>query len=89
MSGAMPVKTPLMQLQDPRQATVLFNQSLAVAPTASPLLQQRAANQRARIDDMATEHARRYAVVGLQPVEPIGAARLAALAESRATGVTA
>ena len=86
----MPVKTPLMQLQDPRQAKVLFNQSLAVAPTASPLLQQRAANQRARIvDDMATEHARRYAVVGLQPVEPIGAARLAALAESRATGVTA
>jgi arsenite/tail-anchored protein-transporting ATPase len=66
----------------------VINQSLAVAPTTSPLLQQRAANERTRIDDVATTHARRYAVVGLQSVEPVGAERLGALAEGHASGVT-
>jgi arsenite/tail-anchored protein-transporting ATPase len=67
----------------------VINQSLAVAPTTSPLLQQRAANERARIEDVATKHARRYAVVGLHPVEPVGAERLAALAGAQASGVPA
>jgi arsenite-transporting ATPase len=67
----------------------VINQSLAVAPTTSPLLQQRAANERARIEDVATTHARRYAAVGLQAVEPAGVERLAALAEAQASGVTA
>jgi arsenite/tail-anchored protein-transporting ATPase len=65
----------------------VINQSLAVTPTTCTLLQQRAANERARIEHVVTQHARRCAVVGLQPVEPIGADRLAALAQ--ANGVTA
>lgn len=85
--GGMHVTTPLMQLQDPWAWVI--NQSLAVAPTTSPLLQQRAANERARIEDVATTHARRYAAVGLQAVEPVGVERLAALAEAQASGVTA
>ncbi|AMY10809.1 Arsenical pump-driving ATPase [Luteitalea pratensis] len=64
----------------------VVNQSLAVARTTSPLLQQRAASERSRIEDVATQHARRYAVVGLQAVEPVGAERLAAL--TQASGVT-
>ncbi len=67
----------------------VINQSLAVAPTTSRLLQQRAANERARIEEVATKHARRYAVVGLHPVEPVGAERLAALAGAEASGVNA
>jgi arsenite-transporting ATPase len=65
----------------------VINQSLAVTPTTCTLLQRRAANERAQIEHVVTQHARRCAVVGLQPVEPIGAERLAALAE--ASGVTA
>jgi arsenite-transporting ATPase len=65
----------------------VINQSLAAAPTASPLLRQRAANERARIEDVASTHTGRYAVVGLQPVEPVGAERLAALAEAQAASV--
>ena len=57
----------------------VVNQSLAVVPTTSPLLQQRAADERARIADLAANHAARYAVVGLQAVEPVGAASLVAL----------
>lgn len=66
----------------------VINQSLVTAATTSPLLQHRAANERARIEDVATVHASRYAVVGLQPVEPIGAARLALLAEAQPNGIT-
>ena len=57
-----------------------------VTPTRCPLLRQRAANERAQISHVVRQHARRCAVVGLQPVEPIGAERLAALAQ--ASGVT-
>jgi hypothetical protein len=63
------------------------NQSRAVAPTASTLLRQRGANEHAGVDDVATNHARRYAIVGLQPVDPVGPERLAALAETHARGV--
>lgn len=59
----------------------VVNQSLTVTPTTSALLQQRAANERPQIHDVLTRHARRCAVVALQPREPIGAERLAALAE--------
>ena len=64
----------------------VINQSLAVTPTTCALLQQRAGNERAQIEHVVEQHARRCAVVGLQPVEPIGAERLAALAQ--ASGVT-
>ena len=64
----------------------VVNQSLAVVPATSPLLQQRAASERVCIEDVSVNHARCYAVVGLQPVEPVGAERLAAL--TQASGVT-
>ena len=66
----------------------VINQSLAVAPTTSSLLRRRATNERARIEEVATVHASRYAVVALQPVEPIGAERLAALVEAQPSGVS-
>jgi arsenite-transporting ATPase len=65
----------------------VINQSLASSATTSPLLQQRAASERARIAEIAGQYARRYAVVALQAVEPVGAERLAALAETQPSGV--
>ncbi len=67
----------------------VINQSLAVVDTTSPLLQQRAVNERARIHDVATTHAGRYAVVGLQADDPVGAERLAALADEKPAHVRA
>ncbi len=67
----------------------VVNQSLAVVPTTSSLLTRRAADERARIADVATNHAGRYAVVGLQAVEPVGAERLVALTHVPPSGVPA
>jgi len=67
----------------------VVNQSLAVVPTTSPLLQHRAADERARLTDVATNHAARYAVVGLQAVEPVGAERLVALTHVQPSGAPA
>lgn len=66
----------------------VINQSLAASSTASPLLQQRAASERACIHAVTTGHAGRCAVIGLQPVEPVGAERLAALAGTHTSRVT-
>ena len=60
----------------------VVNQSLAAARPTSPLLQQRALNERAQIEAVAGRHARRYAVVALQAVEPVGVERLRDLAET-------
>jgi arsenite-transporting ATPase len=57
----------------------IVNQSLAAARTGSPLLRQRARNERAEIDKVARQHAHRYAVIPLLAEEPIGAERLEAL----------
>ncbi|WP_045227245.1 arsenical pump-driving ATPase [Methyloterricola oryzae] len=57
----------------------VINQSLAAGRTRSPLLRQRASNELAQIEAVATRHAARYAVVALQPEEPVGAARLQVL----------
>ena len=65
----------------------VVNQSLAAAHSSSPLLQQRALNERVQIDAVAGRHARRYAVIGLQALDPVGVERLAALAETRADAV--
>jgi arsenite-transporting ATPase len=59
----------------------IVNQSLAAAHSRSPLLRQRALNERARIEDVAVQHAARYAVVALQKEEPVGIDRLRALVE--------
>jgi arsenite-transporting ATPase len=64
----------------------VVNQSLAVTPTTCSLLQQRAANERAQIERVATQHASRCASVGLQQAAPIGADRLAELGQL--SGVT-
>lgn len=50
----------------------IVNNSLAAASTASPLLLERAANERKEISAVAHTHSRRYAVVPLLPVEPVG-----------------
>ena len=58
----------------------IVNNSVAAARPISPLLRQRAHNERAEIDAVARVHARRYAVVPLQQEEPVGAVRLLKLA---------
>jgi len=110
MAGSMHYRTPMMQLQDPRQTKVIIvtlaettpvleaaslqadlrragiepwawivNQSLAATRSESRLLRQLALNERPRIEEVATRHATRYAVVGLQAQEPVGAQRLESL----------
>jgi arsenite-transporting ATPase len=110
MGDRLSYRTPMMQLQDPKQTKVIIvtlpettpvleaaglqtdlrrvgiepwawviNQSLAAGHSRSPLLQQRALNEHQLIEDVANRHAIRYAVVGLKPQEPVGAARLQAL----------
>lgn len=60
----------------------VINSSIAAARTRSPLLLQRAANERREIDAVAHVHARRYAVVPLLSIEPVGQQALRALSES-------
>ena len=112
MGGSVHYRTPMMQLQDPRQTKVIIvtlpettpvleaaslqadlrragiepwawvvNQSLSATASTSPLLQERARNERALIEQVAQQHANRYAVVALQADEPIGAERLLALVQ--------
>lgn len=57
----------------------IVNNSVAASRPQSPLLRQRAANELAEINAVATQHAQRYAVVALQPQEPIGIHGLQAL----------
>ncbi len=61
----------------------VINNSVAQAGATSPLLHQRAQNELAQIDLVVNQHAQRYAVVPLLLSEPIGVARLLALAEHR------
>lgn len=58
----------------------IINSSVAAARPSSPLLRQRAANELAQIDLVATQHATRYAVVPLLAADPVGVQRLSALA---------
>jgi arsenite-transporting ATPase len=67
----------------------VINNSVAaaarLAPLTSALLRQRAQNERIEIDAVASRHAKRYAVVPLLQDEPIGVARLLALADHKKT----
>ena len=54
----------------------IVNNSVAAARPSSPLLRQRAHNERAEIDAVARTHARRHAVVPLLLQEPVGVDRL-------------
>jgi len=58
----------------------IVNNSVAAARPVSPLLRQRAHNERAEIDSVARLHARRYALVPLLQEEPVGVDRLLELA---------
>lgn len=57
----------------------VINNSVAAARPSSPLLRQRAHNELAEIQAVATRHASRYAVVPLLEQEPVGVERLLAL----------
>jgi arsenite-transporting ATPase len=61
----------------------IINNSVAAASVTSPLLRQRAHNERSEIEAVATRHARRYAVVPLLAAEPVGVDRLEQLALNR------
>lgn len=54
----------------------IINNSVAAARTRSPLLLERAANERREIDRVAQHHAHRYAVVPLLKDEPVGLSNL-------------
>ena len=54
----------------------VINNSVAAAPTTSPLLQARARNELREIDAVCRHHASRYALVPLLQDEPIGVERL-------------
>jgi arsenite-transporting ATPase len=64
----------------------IINNSVAAASVSSPLLRQRARNERVEIDAVASRHAHRYAVVPLLEDEPVGVERLEQLVLN---GVTA
>jgi arsenite-transporting ATPase len=66
----------------------IVNQSLAASRTGSPLLRQRAMNERPQIEAVASRHAARYAVVALQNQEPVGVERLQALAKAPVESAT-
>jgi arsenite-transporting ATPase len=58
----------------------VINNSVAAAPTTSPLLKKRADNELREINAVCSQHATRYALVPLLKDEPIGVDRLRQLA---------
>lgn len=67
----------------------VINNSVAAAVPNSALLRQRAVNELREIVAVATQHARRYAVVPLQQDEPIGMERLLRLSQGAVGNVAA
>ncbi len=61
----------------------VINNSLAAARPSSALLRQRAHNELKEIHAVASQHARRYALVPLLAEEPVGVERLRALSQPR------
>jgi arsenite-transporting ATPase len=85
LAEATPVLEAASLQADLRRAVIdpwawIVNNRVAVARPVSALLRRRARNELAQIDAVATQHARRHAVVALQRDEPVGIARLLALA---------
>jgi arsenite-transporting ATPase len=60
----------------------IINNSIAATTVESPLLSQRAHNERTDIEAVSTLHAQRYAVVPLLKEEPVGIEKLLALSGS-------
>ncbi|MFI4983330.1 MAG: ArsA-related P-loop ATPase, partial [Nevskiales bacterium] len=63
----------------------VINNSIAAARPRSALLRQRARNELAEIDAVATQHALRYAVVPMLQHEPVGISRLLELINQYST----
>lgn len=63
----------------------VVNASLAATGSSDPCLAQRIAGELEQIEAVRTRHAQRVAIVPWQPEEPVGPARLGALARSGAT----
>lgn len=61
----------------------VINNSIAATTTQSPLLRRRAKNELREIEHVASEHARRYAVIPLMAEEPIGVERLLKLSKEQ------
>jgi len=59
----------------------VINNSLAACTPSSPLLRQRAQNELREIESVATQHAKRYALVPLMKSEPVGVQRLLELSK--------
>ena len=59
----------------------VINNSVAAAQTHSPLLRERAHKERFEIEAVANRHAKRYALVALQAVEPVGVKALLQLSQ--------
>ena len=87
----LPETTPVLEAaelqKDLRRAGIepwawVINNSLAAAETKSPLLRQRAVAELPQIEKVRNEHSTRTAIVPIQPEEPVGVARLLALATS-------
>ena len=86
----LPETTPVLEasrLQDDlRRAGIepwgwIINSSLVAAETSQPLLQKRALSEQKQIAEVADMLSKRYAVVPMQAVEPVGVARLRELCE--------
>ena len=84
----LPETTPVLEAvslqKELRRASIepwawIINNSVAAAATHSPLLRERARNERNEIDAVADQHALRYAVVPLLTEEPVGAKGLRSL----------
>lgn len=64
----------------------VINNSVAASAPSSPLLRQRAQHELREIDAVATQHAKRFAVVPLAAQEPVGVERLLELAGNTTVG---
>jgi len=67
----------------------VINNSVAATSVTSPLLKQRARNEWHEIEAVATQYARRHAVVPLLEQEPVGAERLLELTGNRVVSAQA
>ncbi len=91
MIVTLPETTPVLEaahLQDDLQRAGIepwgwiINSSLAAAETHHPLLQKRAQSEGEQIARVRDELCRRYAVVPMQAVEPVGVEKLKSLCET-------
>jgi len=92
MIVTLPETTPVLEAahlqEDLRRAGIepwgwIINSSLAAAKTAQPLLRKRSRSEHEQIAKVRDVLAKRYAVVPIEALEPIGAKNLSALCHSQ------